>query len=439
MAKSAKALREERAALAARTVQLRDAMAGQEPTAEQLANFDQLHKDFERLSREIERADVVERMQSEAPPTRGVTLPSDDNDRRARKRNLRHALATWARASREGVQISDEDRENANLCGMPLRANEISLQLVTGDFESFRRDLRLGRLELRADQSALLGSAGAYLIPEGFSGELDRAMLEFGGMREACRVIRTSSGNDVPWPTTDDTANMGRMISENTEAPQTGVTFGATTLHAYKATSDIVNVPVELIEDSFFDVAGMVTSMLAERLARLVNYKATNGTGAAEPTGILQRTTQGGTTTASATAFTRDELIKLKHSVGRAYRRGARWMLNDTSIRDIKLFVDAVGGRPLWQPDISRAEPGFIDGDPYTINDDLPSPASAQKPVLYGNFQKFIIREAGSVRLRRLDERYAEKDQVGFVGFFRFDTNLIDAGQHPIKHLLMKT
>jgi hypothetical protein len=35
---------------------------------------------------------------------------------------------------------------------------------------------------------------------------------------------------------------------------------------------------------------------------------------------------------------------------------------------------------------------------------------------------KHKIRDIGVVRVRRLDERYAEKDQVGFIGFSRADS-----------------
>jgi hypothetical protein len=35
-----------------------------------------------------------------------------------------------------------------------------------------------------------------------------------------------------------------------------------------------------------------------------------------------------------------------------------------------------------------------------------------------------------------LDERYAENGMVGFIGFARYDGNLIDAGTNPVKVLV---
>jgi hypothetical protein len=35
----------------------------------------------------------------------------------------------------------------------------------------------------------------------------------------------------------------------------------------------------------------------------------------------------------------------------------------------------------------------------------------------------------------RLVERFADYGQVAFIGFARYDGNLLDAGTHPVKYL----
>ena len=44
-------------------------------------------------------------------------------------------------------------------------------------------------------------------------------------------------------------------------------------------------------------------------------------------------------------------------------------------------------------------------------------------------------RDVADIRLRRLEERYADVDQVGFVAFMRGDGVLLDAGTHPVKYI----
>ena len=52
------------------------------------------------------------------------------------------------------------------------------------------------------------------------------------------------------------------------------------------------------------------------------------------------------------------------------------------------------------------------------------------KTVLFGDFGNYRIREVGDWRVKRLEERYGEKDQVAFLLFARYDGQVVDAGTH---------
>jgi HK97 family phage major capsid protein len=63
----------------------------------------------------------------------------------------------------------------------------------------------------------------------------------------------------------------------------------------------------------------------------------------------------------------------------------------------------------------------------------MAAPAASQYSMLFGDFSTFKVREvAGGTTVLRLVERYADFLQVGFIAFQRFDSNLIDAGTHPL-------
>ena len=53
-------------------------------------------------------------------------------------------------------------------------------------------------------------------------------------------------------------------------------------------------------------------------------------------------------------------------------------------------------------------------------------------------FAKLLVEgpDAGPLRMRRLDERYAEKDQVGFIAFLRSDSNTTNSA--AIKYLVQE-
>jgi HK97 family phage major capsid protein len=57
--------------------------------------------------------------------------------------------------------------------------------------------------------------------------------------------------------------------------------------------------------------------------------------------------------------------------------------------------------------------------------------------MIFGQLNRYKIRDVANLRLVRMNERYADYDQVGFVAFSRHDGRLLDAGTHPVKYLAM--
>lgn len=324
-------------------------------------------------------------------------------------------------------RITDEHKLAAKKCGANLNKSYFDFRLKSG----FMQRQRGGFYNA---MSTTTDTGGGYTVPQGFMANFENAMLQFGSVQTVADVITTASGNPMPWPTVDDTSSEGEMLGNNIETTEGDVTVGAMTLNAYKISSKLVLVSFELMQDSGFDIAGWVGEQCGERVGRGMNRKLTTGSGAAEPYGIVNSSTNG-VTAASATAFTFDELYSLKHSVDVAYRQGAGWMMHDSILLAIKKLKDG-NGRYLFQASTSAGAPDTIDSDPISVNNHMASSvATTAKTVLYGNFRKYKVRRVAGIRVRHLVERYAEKDQDGFVAFLRFDGNLLDAGTHPIKHL----
>ncbi|MBL4702094.1 MAG: phage major capsid protein, partial [Phycisphaeraceae bacterium] len=69
----------------------------------------------------------------------------------------------------------------------------------------------------------------------------------------------------------------------------------------------------------------------------------------------------------------------------------------------------------------------------FVVNNDVPVMAASAKSILFGDFSKYLIRDVLGFQILRLEERYAEFLQIGFLGFPRHDGALIDAGTKPIQ------
>lgn len=344
------------------------------------------------------------------------------------------AFRAWANGRPEDVRSNPRARMAAKRLGLSFGKTLTTIRRPA----TFPKTLaeaadRKRRLEERAMGRAT-GAGGDYGVPEGFHSEVDVAMLTFGGMRETSTVMRTATGQDLPMPTTDDTSNTGELLGENTGAGTQDVALGQLILQAYKYSSKVVLVSIELMQDEAIGLEALLGRLLGERLARILNTHTTTGDGVGKPKGVVTASTLGKTAAAVA-AVTRNELVDLKHSVDPAYRVGARWMFHDTTLAAIKKLVDG-DGRPLWQAGIGEGEPDKLDGDPYVVNQDMPQMATGLKSVLYGQLSKYIIRDVMDLQLIVFRERYMEVGQFGFLAFSRHDGDLLDAGTNPVKHLI---
>ena len=319
---------------------------------------------------------------------------------------------------------SDAQRVAAQRSGLELGNNRLS----------FKLNAKAPRNQAEARAQSTSGSAGGYAIPQGFINQLEASLLAFGGMREVATVLRTAEGNDLPIPTVSDHSNVGAILSENSQVAEQDIAFGQITLKAYKYSSKLIRVSAELLQDSAIDLESFIGGALGERIARIFNTHATTGDNSSKPQGITA--SGAGVTAASATAITYGELVELQHSVDPSYRQNARFMMHDSTFKAIRKLLDSQN-RPIFQPDISASSPGTLLGSPVVINQDCATIAASAKAIFFGDFSKYLIRDVQDFTLLRLEERYADYHQVGFVGFSRHDGRILDAGTDPIKHLVL--
>lgn len=286
---------------------------------------------------------------------------------------------------------------------------------------------------IRNAMSTTTPAEGGYTVPSEIAAMVVDSLKAFGGMREVAQVITTAGGNPLNWPTSDGTSEVGELVAENAASTGADITFGTVAVTPYKYSSKKIALPVELIQDSAIDVVQFVVNRLATRLGRITNQHYTTGTGTSQPFGVMARAATGKTgTTGQTLTVTYDDLIDLIHSVNSAYRaRGARFMLRDTTVAAIRKLKDT-SGRPIWNPgdneSISGGTPSTICGYAYTVNDDVAAMAANAKSIAFGDFSQFVIRDvAGSTSLRRFDDSaFALNGQVGFCGWMRTGSNLLD-------------
>ena len=390
------------------------ATEGRELTAEEQTKFDRLEEDYKGLTNTINATRSVDAKRREAEQVTGLNA---------------EILSFKTGKLVTPDQVVEEEAKKA----------DVFRKYIAHGPEQLSSDERDVLNRMRAAQSTTT-TAGGFTIPEGFSNEIESGLKAYGGMFEASRIYPTTSGNDLPWPTENNTSQKGEILAENEQVNEQDLVFASVTLKAHMYSSKLVRISLQLLQDSAFPMESVVGGKLAERIGRITNEHFTTGAGTTQPRGVVTASSAG-KVAAATTTFTFAEVLDLKHSVDPAYRRNARFMFSDATLSAIKkLSIGTADARPLWQPSFVVGEPDRVDGDLYTINQDVADFGTAgNKFMLYGDFSKYIIRQVLGYQVMVLRERYADYHQVGILGFARFDGNLIDAGAGAIKHMAQAT
>lgn len=366
-----------------------------EPAAEPVADPEQVQQN--NLARRIEKLEgyLVSNRRTAPAPLGSPAFVRDLNDRRLES-DRRSALQGWCL----GREATVQHRAAAQRTGL---------------------DLNNDRLVLKRAQSTTVGDGG-YTIPQGFLAELEKRLLYYNNLRNVCRVIRTDTGNPLPFPVTDDTGNPATVGAENTAPSETAMTFTQVLLGSYRYES-LVLTSNELLRDSGLDLASEIGGMLGERIGRKEATDFTTGNGTTAPQGVVTGSSAG-VTGATTTTITLANIMGLIGSLDYSYQQGASFMMHQAVWNTILQLADSQS-RPLFLDLLNGNTPKLL-GYPVIVNNAMASSiAASAKTILFGDFSKYMIRDIGDIEILRLNERYAEKYQTGFLSIHRSDAKVM--------------
>jgi len=369
------------------------------------------------------------------------------------RRNCSLAFQVWATRAVDGVDVLLSDEHHQAVTDLRFNADSPGLSvplLPTEDFREMQRRtqdshdrLRRRTVEDWFQQRALtsgIGASGGFVVPVTVLREIEQAQLAYAGMMQAADVITTTTGEPMPWPIVDDTANSGAYTDENQDesANTADPAFEAVTFSAHQIHSKFVKVPFRLTRDAFINLEQLIGQAIGVRIGRKLGAETT--TGADKIRGAVTRAAAG-QTAAATTAIVWADMAGLIHSIDPALRPNASWMFHDAVLEKVRLIQDGAS-QYIWQSNARDGLPDTIDGRRFYINQNMCSTVTASdKTMLFGDLAKYKIRRVGSIRIKRLVERFAEADQLGFIGYGEYDGNLLRpsaAASCPVKYLIQK-
>jgi HK97 family phage major capsid protein len=269
-------------------------------------------------------------------------------------------------------------------------------------------------------------TAGGFAVPTGFYNQLINISRFMGSMGQLANEIITDSGETLQVPTVTAHGVMS-WTGESAAFTPSDETFGQVSLGAYKGTTKII-VSEELLQDVSFDLEAYLANEFGERLGVGQNTAFIKGDGTNKPTGILQTTgtasNLGADFTAAvgnSTAFNYTALVSAIFTLPPQYRRGASFIVNDGSARNLYLMQDTQN-RPLWSVNVASTGPDTFLGYPIYTDPDMPAPAANNVSMAFGNWNRvYTVRRVRGLGIQRQNELHSDNGQVGFRAYERVD------------------
>jgi HK97 family phage major capsid protein len=353
----------------------------------------------------------------------------------------------------ENVRKSNEMRARNTAYNTPVNGGPAFIpnrkpETLDAAFENYLRtgqpNADISGLRVTNEQGEGTSAAGGYTVPSGFRQKLVEVRKAFGGFAAHVDTFSTGNGQPLEYPSLDDTANEGDITAENAAvADGDDLVFGTVPLGAYKYTSAgagtnlPLRVPVELLQDSAFDIAGLVSRALGTRIARKQATHWVTGTGVGQPKGIVAASLTADRDLDTDDTPDYEDLVEFQDLLDEEYDPNAQWLMRKSTWSVLRLIVD-LNGRPIIQSStegISGRPQRLLLGKPVIIDEAMPaiSTTADTKIIAYGDFREsYVIRRVSNLVVVVNPYTRAANGQVEYTAWERADGTVQNRSSYKI-------
>lgn len=291
------------------------------------------------------------------------------------------------------------------------------------DFVDFCRSLWKRDYDTVKTMSEGTDSEGGYLVPFEFVPSLLRLIEVYGLARQTATIIPVQREEmKIPTLTSGITVY---WVGENSSITPSQPAFSQLTLNVKKLAA-LVASSSELLEDSTIAIANLLSTLVAEAIAKEEDRVAFSGKVAVvgDPfDGVLYDSsvttvTMSGTGETTFSAVTPEYLLSMIAAIPTSVLDGSRFWLNRTVFDVIRKLKDDNGNYIYNQP--AAAAPGTIWGYPYVLSDTYPGVSTGSQAgvpfITFGNMKWLYMAD-------RKQLSAALSTHVGFANdqtYFRF-------------------
>jgi HK97 family phage major capsid protein len=389
-------------------------------SADEQATYNRLITEVDDLDLEIRERRAADQREDESAALREANAHLFRNDRPAADREQR---AT--------------EHLRSFLAGDPMAGRTLTVPLAAAAHE--RQLLRDGASPYEARAMAWDASSGSLTVPT----TLARSLYEYleagvSMLRAPTTKIRTTSGENMNFPTLASHAIGTQVASQNLAIGGTDPTFANVAVNAYKY-GQLVQVASELITDASFDIAAYLGRDMGRTIGRVLDADLVVGTGSGEPRGLMVAAAAAGagsiTTGGSLIPPTVEKFLDCLYGVNDSYRSASSfgWLMKDSTAGTIRKLRDGSGGTVgafLWQPSptagLAGGQPDRWLGYPVWLDPNVAAQGSNARIAAAVDYSAYYVRTVGDVVIERSNDYGFNTDSVWFRAKLRAGGNLLD-------------
>ena len=312
-----------------------------------------------------------------------------------------------------------EKRASVNENGV----SQESLDKLEVEKRSFNRFLRVGSSNMTSDEVRALSSSsdadGGFLIPTTFESDIIMAASNESEMRALCNVA----------PTGRDSVQLSALSKPVVAWGTRNLAVTPQELEAGGERIDIFDLRAltlisnNTLDDAVADVWGEIRAEFGLAVAEAEDDAIISAAGNQSPQGILadSRVLANVMNTGVAGALSdgsnngADALIDMLQALKKTYRRNATWMMNSKTEGAVRKLKNG-NGDYLWQPSIQVGLPNLLLGRAVVNPESMADVVANSYSIALGDVKRgYKLRDRAGLSVKRLDEKYAEFDQTGFL------------------------
>ncbi len=327
----------------------------------------------------------------------------------------------------EKMEVKEDDTPQEEEVEVTEEQRAMQKEMQERDaFENYLRGMiiheRAGELTPATSGSGI--GLGGALIPETIVNYIIRKVYDICPILDKSQKFNVKGKLEVPYYPADSQKINVAYQTEFSPLSSSSGSFDTVELTGFLAGA-LTKISRTLINNVDFDIVGFVVDEMAYAIKRFIEHELLVGT-SGKVTGLSTLTNK--ITTASGSAITADEVVKLHDAVKDEFQQNAIWIMSPATRTALRLLKSQTGYY-LLNDDVSTPFGTSILGKPVFVSDNMPDIGAGKNVIYYGDMRGLATKFNEEINIEVLREKYADEHAVGVIGWFEFDSKVIDEQQ----------